>query len=322
MLDALGLSTRDEAVYTAMLAHPQLGIARLAEHLSTTDDDVRAALENLADLALVRTDPAGGLRAARPQAGLLPLLMRAEAEIVARQHQIAATRDAITSIATTYQAADAQEAVNRLDGIEAVRERLAELAGSVRFECVSFSPGGAQSDATISAEAPLNQQALERGVTIRNLYLESFRNDSATLAHARAMAAIGSQSRTVPALPMRMVIVDRRLALVPSDPDDPSAGALEIETPALVLALYSLFEQMWHTATPFGDAPVPDLDGITGQERELLRLLGAGQTDEAVARTLALSVRSVQRMMASITDRLEASSRFQAGVESCRRGWV
>jgi DNA-binding CsgD family transcriptional regulator len=322
MLDALGLSAKDEAVYTAVLRLPHLGIAGLAEHLSLTDADVRAALENLIDLALIRTGPEGAVQAVRPQAGLTALLVKAEAEIATRQHEIEATRAAVAAIATAYHALDTRESVTRLEGIDVVRERLVELAASAQFECASFTPGGAQPAATLAAEAPLNRQALQRGVTIRNLYQDSFRNDPVTLAHAREMAEHGSQSRTVPALPMRMVIVDRRTVLVPIDPDNAGAGALEIETPAVVRAMYALFEYMWSTAVPLGDRPAPDHQGVSPQERELLRLLSVGHTDESVARHLGVSLRSVQRMMATVSERVGASSRLQVGVEACRRGWV
>lgn len=322
VLDALGLSAKDEAVYTAVLRLPQLGVVELAEHLSLPDADVRAALDRLVDLALVRTGPAGSLLAVRPQAGLTALLVKAEAEIATRQHQIEATRAAVAAIASAYHALDTRESVTRLEGVDVVRERLAELAGGAQVECASFTPGNAQSAATIAAEAPLNRAALQRGVTIRNLYQDSFRNDPVTLAHAREMARYGSQSRTVPTLPMRMVIVDRRTVLVPIDPDDAGAGAVEVETPSLVRAMCALFDHMWSTAVPLGAGRARDGQGLSPQERELLRLLSSGHTDESAARHLGLSLRSVQRMMASVSERVGASSRLQVGVEACRRGWV
>lgn len=121
---------------------------------------------------------------------------------------------------------------------------------------------------------------------------------------------------------MRMVIVDRQTALVPIDPADPRLGALELNSPGVVAGLVALFEQVWQAATPFGEGTPIDQHGLTPQEGELLRLLSAGHTDESAARKLAVSLRSVQRMMTGLTERLEAASRFQAGVNASRRGWV
>lgn len=323
MFDLLGLSEQHELIYRTMVQHPDLNIAGLAEHLAVSREQVHQALDVLADLALVRLDPAGGhARLVRPQAGLTALLSKVEAEVALRQRQVEATRAAIAAIATAHDDHHQAAEGRILDGIESVRERLAELAHTARTECLSFTTGGAQSPDTLAAEAPLNQVALRRGIRIRNVYQDSFRNDPTTLAHARLMAGLGGQSRTTPTLPMRMVVVDRETALVPIEPDNPRQGALELRSTGVIAGLVALFEQVWHAATPFGEQQASGEHGLTHQERELLRLLSAGHTDESAARKLAISLRSVQRMMTSLTERLGAASRFQAGVHAANRGWV
>ncbi|MFI7574860.1 LuxR C-terminal-related transcriptional regulator [Micromonospora sp. NPDC049497] len=320
MLEALGLSATDESVYLTMIAQPTLDVAGLADHLHIDQSQVHRALDTLAGLALIRLDgPGGTARAVRPKTGLAALLTRVEADIAVRQRQIEAARTAIADLATTH---EQQEVAIRLEGIETVRERLDELARTATVECLSFTPGVAQPTDTLQSEAPLNAAALERTVRIRNVYQDSFRNDPATLAHARRMAALGSESRTVPTLPMRMVIVDRSIALTPIDPQQPRLGALELRSPGLVAALLALFEQVWEQGIPFGDSPGKPSTALGPQEKALLRLYAAGHTDESAARQLGVSARSVQRLMNSLTDRLQASSRFQAGVEAARRGWI
>ncbi|MBF9132009.1 LuxR family transcriptional regulator [Plantactinospora sp. S1510] len=321
MLANLGLSQCDENVYRAMLHHPRAEVGELAAYLEVDEKAVCQSLDRLIDLSLVRASDAG-LRAVRPQAGLMLLLARAEAEVAARQRQIEATRSAIISIAAEFSGHGSADVVTRLEGIEAVRDRLAELVWETEWECCSFSGGGAEAPDTIEAAKPLNQTALRRGVLIRGVYQDSFRNDPATVAYVRWMAKLGGHCRSVPILPMRLVIVDRRTALVPIDPADSRAGALEIYIPGVVTGLVALFEQVWDSGRPFGEAPARDGDGLTDQERHLLKLLAAGHTDESAARKLAVSTRSVQRMMTVLTERLRAVSRFQAGVEATRRGWV
>jgi DNA-binding CsgD family transcriptional regulator len=323
MFDLLGLSAHHETIYRTMLERPDLDVAGLAEQLAVAPQQIREALDVLADLALIRMDPGGTqARVVRPQAGLTALLARVEADVAVRQRQVDATRAAIAAIATAHDEHHRAGEGRILEGTDAVRERLAELAHTARTECLSFTTGGAQSPDTMAAETSLNELALRRGVQLRNVYQESFRNDPATLAHAQRMAELGGRSRTTPTLPMRMVIVDCEAALVPIDPDNPRQGALELRSPGIIAGLVALFEQVWCTATPFGTPAVVDERGLAPQERELLRLLGAGHTDEAAARKLAISLRSVQRMMTSLTERLEAVSRFQAGVHAARRGWV
>lgn len=57
-------------------------------------------------------------------------------------------------------------------------------------------------------------------------------------------------------------------------------------------------------------------------DRNLLRLLAVGMTDEAVARQLGLSLRTTRRRIAALMSHLSASSRFQAGAEAAKRGWL
>src|SRR4051794_31677763 len=53
MLTTLGLDADAEAVYRAMLARPKDGVAALGQALGLTQDQVRAALDTLSELALV-----------------------------------------------------------------------------------------------------------------------------------------------------------------------------------------------------------------------------------------------------------------------------
>ncbi|MGO1057161.1 hypothetical protein [Crossiella sp. CA198] len=57
-------------------------------------------------------------------------------------------------------------------------------------------------------------------------------------------------------------------------------------------------------------------------DRRVLELLASGITDEAAARIVGFSVRQLRRRVAALMARLEAASRFEAGVAAARRGWV
>ncbi|MEH1017726.1 helix-turn-helix transcriptional regulator [Micromonospora sp. CPCC 206060] len=60
-------------------------------------------------------------------------------------------------------------------------------------------------------------------------------------------------------------------------------------------------------------APTTTLS-MTEREREVLRLLAQGYTDESVARSLGVSLRTARRIAADLMVRLGARSRFQAGL--------
>ncbi|WP_232247287.1 helix-turn-helix domain-containing protein [Kitasatospora azatica] len=317
------MSSRAEAVYRAMLGGPDHGVDDLATDTGLPVTEVRTALNELADLALLRPSAhRSGLRAVSPQVGLAALLAAAEAESAARQAQIEATRAAIASIAAEHEHGPDGDGARRLEGLDTVRFRLEELQQLTEFECLSLNPGGAHLPDARDAAKPLNQQALERGVVIRAVCRESFRNDTDTLAYARWMTGLGGQMRTVPAVPMPLVIVDRKVAILPIDPSDARVGALEVHSQGMLAAVCALFEQIWVTGTPFGQQAPTDSHGCTPMERKLLEIISDGHTDEVAARNLGISLRTVRRMMADLMDRLDAASRFQAGVNATKRGWL
>lgn len=185
-------------------------------------------------------------------------------------------------------------------------------------------PGGAQPQDTLDASRPLDAALLERGIPMRTLYQASVRNDPPTLDYARWLTSQGAQVRTAAILPLRMVLFTGQAALLPVDPDHTRRGAVQLQGPGILTALAALFEAIWDQADDFGTATDREHDdnGLTGQERQLLRLLAQGHTDAIVARRLSIGVRTARRMMAELMTRLGARSRFEAGAEAVRRGWL
>ncbi|GAA2391685.1 LuxR C-terminal-related transcriptional regulator [Dactylosporangium salmoneum] len=327
MLELLGLNARTEAVYRAMLGNRSWGIRQIADHLELTNAQVKAALDQLAELSLLTpasTEP-GEWHAVHPAIGLSALLARAEAEVSARRRQIDDTRAAILAIAAQHTAPGAgadDDAPRRLVGVDAVRRRMLDLSAAASRECLSLNPTAAQTTAAKTASKPLNQQMLERGVAIRCIYQESFRNEPHLVAEAKWLTALGGEMYTVPIVPLLMVIYDRSTVLLPIDPADTQAGALEVRSPGLVRTACALFDQLLAVATPFGAATLRDEQGLDPLQRQLLALLAAGHTDGVVARRLGVSLSTVRRLMATLMERLEARSRFQAGLHVEQRGWL
>ncbi|MER5220752.1 LuxR C-terminal-related transcriptional regulator [Streptomyces flaveus] len=324
MLQLLGLSSNAEAVYRAALQHRDHGVTALATDTGLTDPEVRAALDELAELALLKPSAQfdGKLRPVSPDVGLAKLLASAEARLASRQVEVEEARAEIASITAEHHSAWPIDGAIRHDGLDAIRTRLEELQRATEFECLSLNPGGAHRPEAREAAASLNEEALARGVTIRAVCRDSFRNDTETLTYARWLVELGSEMRTVPTVPIQMVIVDRKIAVVPAQADNPRAAALEVRSPGIVAALHALFEQVWEVGLPFGQQIPRDQDGCTPTERELLRMAAGGDTDEAAARRLGVSLRTVRRMMAHLMERLDAASRFQAGVNATKRGWL
>ncbi|MGC0422787.1 helix-turn-helix domain-containing protein [Embleya sp. AB8] len=326
MLDQLGLDADCEHIYRSMLVAPEEGVTDLARRTGMSEPQVRAALDRLSELALLRPwhERPGQLRAISPDLGMEVLLARQQAELASQQQRVAESRAAAAQLIAQYadlRPADRTPDVEQLLGLDRIRDRIAELTREIDAEVMSFSPDGAQTMENMEASKPLDAEVLARGVRMRSLYLDSVRNSPPSIAYANWLAGQGGQVRTVPSLPVRMIIIDRRVALVPVDGDDTARGALVLHGHGTITALCALFETLWTTATPLGEVQVRDVRGLTAQEAEALRLLGKGLTDEAIAKRLGVSPRTARRIAADLMELLGARSRFQAGVYAAQRGW-
>ncbi|MGV9268644.1 helix-turn-helix transcriptional regulator [Kitasatospora sp. NPDC003701] len=108
--------------------------------------------------------------------------------------------------------------------------------------------------------------------------------------------------------------------IVPIIPEDAREGAGLLPSPGVIAALRALFEQIREQAHPLGGSGRRDPHGLGSQERELLRLLAEGLTDERAGQRLGVSLRTVRRMTADLMVRMDARSRFRAGIQVAALG--
>jgi predicted transcriptional regulator len=318
MLAAIGLGSREARLYAAVLACPGATADDLIVHVGMPTRRVRAILSLLASHGLVsRTAnrPARYLPTP-PDAAIEPLITRRQTDL---QQARALALELAEQVRRAAPPGDGQEAIELLAGREAVAQRFQQLEQAACIEFLGFDLppyyGG-------TGENPGEMAALARGVSVRTVYAPEALEYPSRMDHIRAMAAQGEQARIFASPPLKLIIFDRHTALLPMHPLDPefAAGAVLVRTSALLDALYMFSELIWDRATPLsldGGRPGagPQADGAAG---DLIPLLAAGLTDEAIARQLGISRRTLQRRIQALMDTLDARSRFQAGYEAGR----
>ena len=132
----------------------------------------------------------------------------------------------------------------------------------------------------------------------------------------------GEGQRFLTRVPMTFVVVDDTACLIEwSSVDAEGPPGLLVQTRGLVLAAVALFERLWELSTPLVRGAAPH-DEIDQRDVSILRLMAAGVADAAVARQTGVSQRTVERRIRSLMDRLNAETRFQAGVQAVHRGWL
>jgi DNA-binding CsgD family transcriptional regulator len=169
----------------------------------------------------------------------------------------------------------------------------------------------------VASELPL----LERGVSLRVVYSAEALAIPKKFDIVRRLAEHGELARALPALPLKLMIVDRRAARVSLTTDAYATESVAIiQSSGLLDALIALFEAYWERAHPIGDGEVAPV--LSQEEAKVLDMLGAGFKDEAIARNLRTSMRTIGRRVERILASLDSDTRFQAGAQAARRNWL
>ncbi|MFB9631815.1 helix-turn-helix transcriptional regulator [Nonomuraea helvata] len=210
-----------------------------------------------------------------------------------------------------------QERATRLN------QRLNELAEMAQHEIAELHPAANWTPQRLDGGVERNKVSLSRGVRIRSIHAQISLSDPLVRDHLRARASEGIEIRVAPIVPTRMLVYDRRIAIIQADPEDLEAGAVLIRGGNVVRSLAAIYDYLWLTASEPQDVP-RSVHGmaLTEQQHAVLRLLATGAKDDAIARKLGVSNRTVTRVVAELTAILGAESRFQAGVRAAKLGWL
>lgn len=324
MLEVLGMSPVTDAVYLRMISSPDMSVEQIAAELGQPDDVVRASLDELAAASLLEVlhGDQERVRPISPDIAVAALLAREQAMVAQRTQQIEEGRVALAQLLATQRELRQSPEMTVLATVDEVRDRIDALSRSATSEVRTLIPASHSSPRSIQASRPLELEALDRGVRLRGVYLESVRNDPPTWDHVMWQRDQGMEVRLAPVVPVRLIIIDDTHAIVPLQQVDRGAGAVVLSSAGVVTALQALFDQVWRSARPVGAKRGRDDAGLSGQERALLRLWARGATDETAGRQLGVSVRTIRRLSASLMERLDATSRFQAGARAHLLGWL
>ena len=164
------------------------------------------------------------------------------------------------------------------------------------------------------------EAAMRRGVTVRCIYTPSAFDQPSMPANVQRATAKGEIVR-VAEVPTKLTIVDATFALLPLTSHEVSVeSALVVHSSALLDALVSLFEALWRTAAPVDlSLATPAAARPDVVEQDIVSLLASGMQDEAVARQLGVSARTLQRRLQTLFDQLDSRTRFQAGFRAAVR---
>jgi hypothetical protein len=160
---------------------------------------------------------------------------------------------------------------------------------------------------------------LERGARIRTLYQHSARRNNVTREYVAAVTERGGEVRTLDEFFNRMIVIDRRVAIIPSK--ETHRVALVVREPSVVAYLVDVFERSWERGRPFTSREASVIKSIATEQRSMtLRMLIEGHSDPVSAKRLGVSPRTYAGYIADLKEEFEAETRFQLGYTIGRRG--
>jgi hypothetical protein len=202
---------------------------------------------------------------------------------------------------------------------EAIDPYLAALVAECEDEMLTAQPQAGRRLNLMPTGVLRDTALLERGAKIRTLYQHSARRNTVTREYVSAVTDLGAEVRTLDEFFNRMIVVDRRVAVIPAG-DDLSV-ALAIREPSVVAYLVDVFERSWARARPFTSRETTLMKDIAAEQRAMtMRMLIEGHSDPVSAKRLGVSPRTYAGYVADLKDEFEAETRFQLGYTIGRLG--
>ncbi|MFD5296754.1 hypothetical protein ACFWJU_16260 [Streptomyces mutabilis] len=335
MLAPLGFDAVEEAVYRSLVEQPGSGAASLCE-AGLDVEAVTHALQGLVERGLAsaeRHDDGLRYQAAPPLLALGPVLESRRAALYRVEHLLA-------EMAESHRAAQSRVSgapVEVLTGAAAIRRRLVAMQRDARYEVRSLVPA-MDSPVVISHSdnVEIELEAVRRGVTLRSVVARAWLEDPEAARSLAELVTQGERIAVVDALPVKLVIADHDVALLPLDPERDEVDepvALVVHRSGLLTALAALFEQYFAKGWQLNGGPGPQPDHGCAEpaeprtvldplDRQIVALLHVGLTDAAIARQLRIGHRTVQRRLRALMEEAGAATRFQLGWHTAVSGWL
>lgn len=331
LLQAVGLSTREERVYRALVVVPAADVTTLAEATGLSRAEVGEAVHTLTGKGMIELRPGrpSEYAAVPPDVAMEPMVARREAELHQRERELRETRELLTELSSHYREVALQrrstELVEVLNGPTAIRQRFEHLQHHATTEVMALN----KPPFLVGPEENEDElEMLARGVVVRGLYDRAALESGSGIEVLRRFVAAGEQVRVSEQLPIKLVVADHRTALVPLAVDDRRQSqphALLVHRSALLTSLIEMFETLWSLGTPLllDHDPDQEISGVTQPdptERQILAMMFAGLTDQTIARQLGCSQRTLQRQIRALMDTHGARGRFHLGAIANERG--
>lgn len=250
----LGLNRYEAGAYVALTRRGRATGAEVARIAGLPRQRIYDVLDGLVGWGLATVEPGRpAYYAAVDPNQAIALLLDAQRRALEEFEQEAAR--AVALLAPAYRAGRAE--TDPLNYIEVLREpgaiakRFGELQSGAQRELLIFTKPPYAVD---PAENTEGLELLSRGVVARSVYERSVYDDPAVVDAVRHFIGVGEEARVVDRLPLKLVVIDERVAVFTME--DPIAGStgltiMIVEHPGFAGLLKLAFEHVWDAGEEF-----------------------------------------------------------------------
>lgn len=315
---ALGVDDDALLLYRQVLRSAPAPVEEHARSVGWTTRRAAPLLRDLEALGLVHSAEDGTVRVDDPRATVGRLLDGEEAELDDRRRRLLELRRTLETLEHDYRRGllasgprtPVWEHVAPAETVATVDHLLRTTSGPLLqvSRYVSQGPGHEE------AVGRQRSRWLASGRPLRSIFPQSVLESRRWTAWAEGRAADGEQQRYLPdeAIPVGYGVFGGSAVVVSSGSSH--EDLLLVRDTSLVEVFTALFEELWRRAEPaLGGA-------ATAEECRVLELLALGFKDEAIARQLGLSLRTVRRRIATLMAEHGADTRYQLGLAVGRLG--
>lgn len=314
-------------LYRYAVGHPGWTRSEASEALGYTLRDIDSAMEVLIERRLLSSQSANdhAFVAVSPDVALADLVDADERAVQDLRSRISARRRELSTLVPTYLEARkgviTSSSVETLEDPHLIHRVLIDYGRDVSEKVLIAQPGQGSTADVQEENVRKDLELLGKGVERKTLYDISTRDHVPTRKAVAAITAGGGHFGALPRVPLRMLIFDRKLALVARQLKHDDKAALVVRDPHLIHIFTQLFEFAWELSEPFlVDGPTPS--PLNSTQQAILKGLASGFSDEVIARRLDINVRTCRRHIAWMLEQLNAESRFQAGIKAHQSGWI
>ncbi|MFI9589610.1 LuxR C-terminal-related transcriptional regulator [Nonomuraea sp. NPDC052265] len=323
--ETLGLDPAQTALYTALLRLHRATRTDLAQAMDGPVENVGRQLDDLVKLGVV-DEQSGEYLARHPAAALGRVIAERLDRLAEESRRIDSALGSIRGLIHDYDAGrDYQSGtfpVEMVNGADVLYESVVGIAvQSPPMELLTAIPDErTMADFVRKFADPWIDAQKRQLLTVQVIIPVSTLSLPGVREQLTRLLDTGGKVRTLDRVPSWFMTAGPEVAGLPAlwggNLPDHAYNFYLVRTPIVVGMLRSLFQELWGRAVPLpwghrGDGMV-----------QVLRLAAQGVCDDSIARQLGVSVRTVRARFADAMAELGAQSRFHAGVEAARRGWL